>query len=244
MSETIKEVIKERYDGFARGVATGQDPQPGLARCYFWSRKIDTALQLGSFPTGAQLLEIGCNMGQLTFPLGHRGYRVAGVDLSVEAIAVAKKKAAATGTDNVSFEVADAEYLSQFPDNHFDGLLSFSTLRYVPDLPKALAAIRRVLKPGALAVVDFPNRFCPWFYVKQWLGSERHPYDHWFTRAELHGIFKEAGFSDCSPKPILFTPTIAPDRLLGLFKAVDWVGERTPYLRDLAGIIMVAARKR
>jgi len=210
---------------------------------YFRSRKLQTALLLGGFPAQGRLLEIGCSVGQFTDPLVRMGYHMCGVDVSPNSIEVAKRRAQAAHLTNVSFMVGDAERLSQFPDQTFDGVVSFSTLRYVADLRLALAEIHRVLKPDARAVIDFPNRWCPWFYLKPWLGSERHPHDHWFSRRAVERLCIEGGFQDVLVRHLLFTPTVAPARLLTGFQVMDWVGERLPIIRRLAGILMVGATK-
>ena len=241
--DAVREEIKERYDKFANAAAQGGEETVNRARAYFWSRKIETALSLGCFPKGGHLLEIGCNMGQQTFSLAARRYRLTGVDLSPAAVAIARQRAAARAVTNVEFLVGDAEKLEGCPDSYFDGVVSFSALRYVPDLQNALVAIRRVLKPRATAVLDFPNRLCPWFYVKSFLGSEHHPHDHWFTPADLRRRLARAGLVPLATRTMLFTPTVAPNSVWKLFQAADWVGERIPVINRLAGIIMIAARK-
>jgi len=238
-----KSEIRDRYDRLAAGRLNKPSQEDTTARKYFWSRKLVEALRLGSFPEGCHLLEIGCNIGAFTFSLAHRGYRVHGMDLSPGAIAVAQQRATELLLTNISFSVGDVEEMKLFPDSYFDGVVSFSTLRYVPNLPCALSEIHRVLKPGGCAVVDFPNRLCPWFYVKQWLGSEQHPYDHWFTRGSLKRQFEQSGFSELRMKEILFTPTVAPDRLLKLFQFADTICERLPLFKHLGGIIIVAGHK-
>lgn len=140
-------------------------------------------------------------------------------------------------------KLAAALRAGRFPDGRFDGGLSLSTLRYVADLPKALREIHRVLRPGRTAVLDFPNRWCPWLYLKSWLGSERHPRDHWSSASTVRRLIGAAGFRDIRIRHLLFTPTVIPDRLIPLCVGLDWVGERTPVLRRFAGIIMAAATK-
>lgn len=246
LEAAAKTEVRSRYERRAAVElsGTGVFEPVSPAKAYFRARKLAMALAMGRFPSGGSLLEIGCSVGQFTVPLARQGFEVWGMDLSPASIQLAKRRAAAQGVSAVQVLVGDAENLRQFPDEHFDGVLSFSTLRYVEHLPRALLEIHRVLKPGARAVIDFPNRWCPWFYLKPWLGSEAHPHDHWFGSVTLRRLFAQAGFHEIRIQSLLFTPTVAPARLLPLFRAFDWVGERTPGLQRLAGILMVAAGKR
>jgi len=46
-----------------------------------------------------------------------------------------------------TFAVVDAQAIP-YPDAHFDAIIANHMLYHVPDRPKALAEIRRALKPG------------------------------------------------------------------------------------------------
>ena len=255
-SVSVKRDIKKRYDDLGETVKRDldvlRDPahvwglvegdRPALA--YFRRRKIETALQLGHFPPHAGLLEVGCGTGDYTFLLARAGHRMTGVDLSSKSIEAARAKASILGVSDASFAVSDAEALSEIPADSADGVVSFSALRYVPDVRQALLAIRRVLKPNGVAVLDFPNRFCPWFrLLKTHFGVERHIHDQHYSTREIVTLMQDAGLVDVTARRILFTTYVLPTPLLPLFRAIDWVGERAPGISQTAGIIMVRGRK-
>jgi len=141
--------------------------------------------------------------------------------------------------NNVKFLVGDAERLSMFSDNTFDGVISFSTLRYVPNPQKAINEIFRVIKKGKSAVVDFPNKRSPWFnYLKPLLTGETHIHDNQYSTSECKMFLKNAGFREVKAKRILYTPKSTPSYLLGVMKGVDFIGERMPVINEFAAIIM------
>lgn len=69
-------------------------------------------------------------------------------DIAEQALAEGRRREAA---DNLLFAAADAERLT-FADGAFDRVLCGLGLMFFPDAPRALAEMRRVLKPGGLAV--------------------------------------------------------------------------------------------
>jgi SAM-dependent methyltransferase len=94
----------------------------------------------------------------------------------VEPSAVARRLAQprlAASTVRVHEGALDGARLD-FPDDRFDGALSTMTLCTIPDVERALAEVRRVLKPGAqlhfaehglapdAKVARFQQRFDPW----------------------------------------------------------------------------------
>jgi SAM-dependent methyltransferase len=105
---------------------------------------------LGAVRPGDAALDLGCGAGFDAFvaasAVGPTG-RVAGVDLSLEMLAVAESGRAAAGLSNVEFRQADVEALP-FPDASFDVALSNGVLNLIPDKPAALREVFRVLRPG------------------------------------------------------------------------------------------------
>ena len=252
----IKQAMQQRYDGFGAEVARALDrlrqpadvwrmaegEQPALA--YYRRRKLETALQLGAFRPGAALLDVGCATGDYTLLLARRGFRMTGADLSPASIEAARRKARLAEHDEMQFVTADAETLAGFPDAAFDGVVSFSALRYVPNLDKALAAIFRVLKPGGVAVLDFPNRYCPWFTIlKNRVGVETHIHDHQYGAENIACDFERTGFRDIRARHLLFTSYLTPSGLLPAFRLFDRIGEHTPLLNRMAAILMARGGK-
>lgn len=247
--QDIKTYMRERYDGFADKVARdiGSDPRqiwaaaegsrPALA--YYRDRKLRTAVRMGGFRPGAAILDLGCATGDYTFLFSRMGFRMTGVDLSPRSIETARAKAQMLGIADIDFVRSDAETLAEIPTGAFDGVISFSALRYVPRLDAALAAIRRVLRPGGVAALDFPNRLSPWFsLLKGPFAVERHRYDNLYSSGDVIRLMAAAGFRDARTEHILFTSYLTPSALLPLFKIVDRVGERLPLVRRLAAIIV------
>ena len=56
-------------------------------------------------------------------------------------------------------------------------------------------------------------------------------------------MMNEAGFRDVRCRYLLFTSKRVPDPLLPLFQIADAIGERTPGIKELSGIIMASGAK-
>jgi SAM-dependent methyltransferase len=103
---------------------------------------------------GKAALDYGCGHGMAAVVLVRGGATVSAFDLSAGYVAEAERRAAANGVP-VSFTVADAEHLP-YPDESFDAVWGNAILHHL-DLYRAGAELKRVLRPGGVAV------FCePW----------------------------------------------------------------------------------
>lgn len=98
-----------------------------------------------------KLLEVGCGIGVDSVQLGKCGFDVTAVDLTENALAVARENAARAGV-TIDFRLGNAEGLD-FPDETFDAVYSFGVLHHTPDIEAAVAEVHRVLKPGGTAYV-------------------------------------------------------------------------------------------
>ena len=106
--------------------------------------------------TDQRLLEVGCGIGVDSIQLAKRGFQVTAVDLTENALAVAKQFAARREA-TVDFRLGNAEGLD-FPDESFDAVYSFGVLHHTPDIERSVAEVHRVLRPGGRAYVMLYHR--------------------------------------------------------------------------------------
>ena len=109
-----------------------------------WPRWVFDQLNL---PADARVLEIGCGDGALWRRNLERlpcGWRITMLDLSAGMLAAARRDLPAT---QFAFAQADAEKLP-LRESSFDAVVANHMLYHLPDLPRALREVRRVLAPG------------------------------------------------------------------------------------------------
>jgi ubiquinone/menaquinone biosynthesis C-methylase UbiE len=90
-----------------------------------------------------RILEIGVGSG-LNLPLYPSGSRVVGLDPSAKLLSMARE-AMADRAQTIELIEGSAESIP-FPDHEFDTVVTTWTMCSIPDLRKALAEVRRVLK--------------------------------------------------------------------------------------------------
>jgi SAM-dependent methyltransferase len=107
---------------------------------------------------GERVLDVGCGAGSLALALAARPEPAAivGIDIATPYVAYARSRVA---DPRLRFATGDAVALD-FPDASFDRCFSLLALNFMSDPHRALAAMRRVTRPGgmvAAAVWDFPG---------------------------------------------------------------------------------------
>ena len=130
--------IAPRYDLLNRVMTGGRDRR--------W-RAITVAET--RLPRGGTALDVATGTGDLALALARvagPGGRVVGIDFAEAMLEVARRKAHQHGV-TVEFRHADALDLP-FPNASFDAVTIGFGLRNVTDIPRALAEMARVLRPG------------------------------------------------------------------------------------------------
>ncbi len=129
----------------------------------------DKLLDLGAPRPGERVLELACGPGGLGLAAAERVGPSGAVvlsDVASEMTAIAARRAAALGLDNVTTAVLDIERIDQ-PDASYDVVLCREGLMFALDPGEAAREIRRVLRPGgrlALAVWG-PRERNPWLGI-------------------------------------------------------------------------------
>lgn len=197
-----------------RKLASGRGPGPATPR-----GRIAVAAE--TLPAeGERILDLACGDGALAVALGGRFREVHGVDVSP----TAAKAAEANGV-KVRIVDLDREPLS-YPDATFDAACCLDSITYFLDPEGVLREVRRVLRPGGVFFVTFPN-LRNWRHIASLLGG-RFPVTsldpegrdggqlHHFTLGDFRALAERAGFAVDSARPV------PPTRGLTEFRASTW----------------------
>lgn len=162
-----------------------------------------------------KLLDIGCGHGYVHAELRAAGFRITGVEVAEEVLPLARE-----ANPDIDYRGYDGQRLP-FDDATFDVATAICVMHHVPPLQwEAFAReMRRVLKPGGMAVVFEHN---PWNPATRYVvASNDIDADAVLLSAPtLRGLLRGAGLSGVISKSILFTPFDRPifrrlDRQLG-----------------------------
>ena len=117
-----------------------------------------------AYAPGRRVLEAGCGTGAQTVLLASSSphAQIVSVDVSPASLELAKGRVAAAGHRNVAFQLAGLFSLP-FEDASFDDVFVCFVLEHLANPGQALAAVRRVLKPGGTITViegDHGSWYC------------------------------------------------------------------------------------
>jgi len=145
---------------------------------------------------GKHLLEIGCGMGYDSLEFLKRGVRVTAIDLTPAAVRFAERHFEVEGVHAEELKVDNALDLS-FADESFDAVWSNGVLHATGDTKRAIAEVRRVLKPGGRAIISHFYRKPSWMDLIHRLGRENiefkeqdPPVNEFYREAEIEAMFE------------------------------------------------------
>jgi SAM-dependent methyltransferase len=113
----------------------------------------------GAESRGQTLLEIGLGYGTVSQILAARGVDYHGLDIAAGPVEMVRYRLANVGLDDVEQRVRIGSALDiPHEDQSIDDLVTIGCLHHTGDLPRAVAEVERVLRPGGRALVMLYNR--------------------------------------------------------------------------------------
>ncbi len=113
------------------------------------SQELVATLAALALPPGSQAVDVGCGAGREAVFLAECGFKVCGVDISEEALAMAKARAVGAGVD-VDWKKGSAMQIP-LPDHSVDFANDRGCFHHIPasQRPRYASELARVMKVGA-----------------------------------------------------------------------------------------------
>jgi SAM-dependent methyltransferase len=193
---------------------------------------------------GKRALELGCGTGIFLSQVAPCGARIHGLDLSADLLGRARARLSAAA--NVGLERGNAEQ-TPYRDASFDAVYGSSILHHL-DLERALVESFRVLRSGGRIAFAEPNALNPqvavMFHVdalKPYFGVS--PDEMAFSKFAARRALVGAGFADVEVQPFDFLHPSVPRFAVSGVAALGRALEALPLISEIAGSLLITARK-
>lgn len=150
---------------------------------------------------GQQVLDVGCGGGLLSEAMARKGAVVTGIDMSGDALTIARLHLLESAPLAVTYREMSGEQFAGESPHSFDVVTCMELLEHVPDPASLVAACATLVKPGGSVVFSTINR-TPTAFVTAILGAEyltglvppgTHRYAQFIRPSELDGWGRAAG---------------------------------------------------
>ncbi len=207
------------------------------------ARRGELIIKAAGLKPGMRILEIGCGTGLFTRAFAATGCHVDAIDVSPDLLAHTASKEI---PGDVLFRLDDAEALS-YEDDTFDAVVGSSILHHL-DVNKSLSEMFRVLKPGGQIAFAEPNMMNPQIVMQRKIPFLRRlagesPEEIAFVRWSLMKQITNSRFESVSIVPFDFLHPFTPKLLIGLVKVFGATAEHLPFMREIAGSLIISASK-
>lgn len=226
--------------------------QKGAERVWGWEtpagkmramRRAKLIIESAGLKPGQRILEVGCGTGLFTEQFAGTGAYIVAVDISEDVLKSAINRKIPDGKVkfiNKNFE----ECLNEGP---FDAVIGSSILHHL-DIRSALNNIFNLLKDGGTLSFAEPNFLNPQIFfqknipfLKRLLGDS--PDETAFFRWHLHNLLENNDFKKIEILPFDWLHPFTPVNLIEPIQKIGEKLERTPYLCEFAGSLLIKASK-
>lgn len=160
-----------------------------------------------------QVIDVGCGGGLLSEAMAKLGARVTGLDMSEEALEVARLHALDSKVE-VNYQLTTAEDFAARHEGQFDVVTCLEMLEHVPHPEAVIEACARMVKPGGQVFFSTLNRnlksrllgIVAAEYVLQWVPKGTHDYNKFIKPSELLSMTDRAGLTARHMTGLHFNP--------------------------------------
>ena len=185
---------------------------------------------------GDRALELGCGSGNFTQVFAATGAEITAVDISPDLIEIAKRNVPTAHFVCARFEDLPSE-------ENYDAIIGSSVLHHL-ELDAALAKCRELLKPGGKLSFAEPNMLNPQVFAERTFLRKQLSYvspdETAFVRWQLAAKLKRFGFEGIRIVPFDWLHPAVPKSLIGIVESVGKVTEKTPFIREFAGSLLIS----
>ncbi|MBA3988960.1 bifunctional 2-polyprenyl-6-hydroxyphenol methylase/3-demethylubiquinol 3-O-methyltransferase UbiG [Aliidiomarina maris] len=149
---------------------------------------------------GKRVLDVGCGGGLLSEAMAKLGAQVSAIDMSAEALDVARLHALDAGVQ-VDYQQSTAEQFAEQHAGEFDVVTCLEMLEHVPDPEAVIAACARLVKPGGELFFSTLNRnlkarllgVIAAEYILRWVPKGTHDHHKFIKPSELLDMAERHG---------------------------------------------------
>lgn len=142
----------------------------------------------------SDILDIGCGVGTVDLYLAAKGKNVTGIEISKNALQVARKNAKLLGLDKkTKFLLGD--FTTTFLGKKFDLIICSEVLEHLREDKGVVEKIYKLLKKHGLGIISTPSKNAPLYKLGLLSGFDREVgHLRRYTQEELTLLFENIGF--------------------------------------------------